>query len=308
MTETPTPDHEDLILAVKAAGWQQGELIRSIVLVAPDGTQVTAYPRGDGFEYDLRVGRKPEWHEQSRHDGSTYLEMNSRSAAEVLAVLVALGIVKPPDPVVREMAAMYQRGAGLLAVSEAFGRSKDVVVRQLREVGVTIRRRGYPAGRPRVDRTIHGKEMKRMYEEESASIRDIAIHFGLSDRPVAATLRAMGVEILPPGGASQRRNMNKKEGVIMSASSDHTELGHGQVAEFITVEHGDLTCRCGNDATNEGFEMSDAAGNVIAPPGTVDDDGNECNAAGWDGIHYWCGRCGRIIDQRDGRVVGRRSP
>ncbi len=211
MTESPTPSHEDLVLTVKAAGWQQGELIRSTVLVAPDGTQVTAFPRGDGCQYDLRVGRKPEWHEQSRHDGSTYLEMTSGSAAEVLAVLVALDIVKVIDPVVREMAVMYEGGAGLLAVAKAFGRSKDVVVRQLRELGVTIRGRGYPAGRPRVDRTVHGKEMKRMYEEDGASIRDIAIHFGLTDRPVAATLRAMGVEILPPGGGSQRRNRNKRE-------------------------------------------------------------------------------------------------
>ncbi len=91
----------------------------------------------------------------------------------------------------------------------------------------------------------------------------------------------------------------------MPAFSGHTELGHGQVAEFITIKDGELMCLCGNDAPNEGFDMSDADGTVIDPPGTVDDDGNERNAAGWDGIHYRCGRCGRIIDQRDGRVVGR---
>ncbi len=62
--------------------------------------------------------------------------------------------------------------------------------------------------------------------------------------------------------------------------------------ERVTIEQTDITCLCGNDATNEGFDMSDPAG-VTTDPDSGD----------WDGIHYRCARCGRVINQNTGFVL-----
>jgi hypothetical protein len=70
-------------------------------------------------------------------------------------------------------------------------------------------------------------------------------------------------------------------------------------AENITADNGELLCLCGNDAPNYGFAMSDTTGEV-----TFDPDSDGC-AFGWDGTHYVCNQCGRVIDQDTGRVVAR---
>jgi hypothetical protein len=56
----------------------------------------------------------------------------------------------------------------------------------------------------------------------------------------------------------------------------------------------DWICVCGNEPWQAGFYPCDRRGNHVEP--TVKD---------WTGIYYVCDKCGRIIDQRNRRVVGR---
>lgn len=66
--------------------------------------------------------------------------------------------------------------------------------------------------------------------------------------------------------------------------------------EYVLRGHGgDLLCACGNDPTEAGFETCDRRGEVVDPDG----DGP------WDGIHYRCMTCDRVIALPDGRVTGR---
>ncbi|MEN3308842.1 MAG: hypothetical protein V7603_5044 [Micromonosporaceae bacterium] len=58
---------------------------------------------------------------------------------------------------------------------------------------------------------------------------------------------------------------------------------------------GGLLCACGNDATEAGFETCTRRGDVVDP----DHDGL------WDGTHYRCMTCDRVIALPDGRVTGR---
>ncbi len=65
--------------------------------------------------------------------------------------------------------------------------------------------------------------------------------------------------------------------------------------EYIKAEKADnWVCLCGNEPSQDGFYPCDRRGNQVEP--TVKD---------WTGIYYVCDRCGRIIDQRNLRVVGR---
>jgi hypothetical protein len=56
-------------------------------------------------------------------------------------------------------------------------------------------------------------------------------------------------------------------------------------------------CVCGNDSHSEGFWPCMPDGRYVQPV----KDGE------WDGIHNKCVRCGRIVDQRTGDVVGRQE-
>lgn len=66
--------------------------------------------------------------------------------------------------------------------------------------------------------------------------------------------------------------------------------------EFITITDGGWVCVCGNEPHLDGFfPYHDGA--QVEP----DADGP------WDGVHYVCAACFRIIDQTTGRVVDRRE-
>jgi hypothetical protein len=57
-------------------------------------------------------------------------------------------------------------------------------------------------------------------------------------------------------------------------------------------------CICGNTPSDDGFFPCDEAG-----------DDTEPDLGGyWDGVRYRCDRCGRVIDQDTGEVVGQRVP
>ena len=81
------------------------------------------------------------------------------------------------------------------------------------------------------------------------------------------------------------------------------EGGHGKFASLLRKiddesisfdrEEDDWICKCGNIPASDGFYTCDADGNYIEA-GTCSD---------WDSL-YRCDRCGRVIDQRDRRVVG----
>ncbi|MEV4212621.1 hypothetical protein [Micromonospora sp. NPDC049662] len=58
---------------------------------------------------------------------------------------------------------------------------------------------------------------------------------------------------------------------------------------------GDWICVCGNDPSTDGFETCAPDGREVSPYA----DGP------WDGLHYLCARCGRILIQPSGRVIGR---
>jgi hypothetical protein len=65
--------------------------------------------------------------------------------------------------------------------------------------------------------------------------------------------------------------------------------------EVITPEKGNQeawVCICGNEPSAEGFYLCDENGNEAEP------------VSGWGG-RYVCARCGRIIDPRSLKVVGR---
>jgi hypothetical protein len=55
-------------------------------------------------------------------------------------------------------------------------------------------------------------------------------------------------------------------------------------------------CRCGNTPIQQGFFPCDKWGRLVEP--TPEE---------WTGIYSRCDQCGRIIDQRSLRVVGRRA-
>ncbi|MEJ2901631.1 hypothetical protein WAE58_04320 [Pedobacter panaciterrae] len=57
--------------------------------------------------------------------------------------------------------------------------------------------------------------------------------------------------------------------------------------------HNDWICKCGNTPSAEGFYTCDADGNDIEPEVCTD----------WDHL-YRCDRCGRVIDQRNHKVMG----
>jgi hypothetical protein len=67
--------------------------------------------------------------------------------------------------------------------------------------------------------------------------------------------------------------------------------------ERIHIEDGEFTCLCGNVAISDGFYPCDSNGVEVEP--TIGGD--------WDQIRYVCMRCGRIIDQNSGEVLGRRK-
>jgi len=58
---------------------------------------------------------------------------------------------------------------------------------------------------------------------------------------------------------------------------------------------GDLTCVCGNVASEDGYATCDQLGDVL------DQDEHES----WDGVHYRCMTCDLIIAQPAGQIVGR---
>jgi hypothetical protein len=66
--------------------------------------------------------------------------------------------------------------------------------------------------------------------------------------------------------------------------------------ERIRVEGGEFTCLCGNASTSDGFSPCDANGVAVEP-----------TPEAWDGVRYVCDRCGRIINQHTGAVLGRRE-
>ena len=70
------------------------------------------------------------------------------------------------------------------------------------------------------------------------------------------------------------------------------------VGELPTVltDIGDWVCPCGNEPHMDGFYPYQD-GTEVEP----DVDGP------WDEIHYFCGSCNRIIDQRTGRIVGQQD-
>ena len=68
--------------------------------------------------------------------------------------------------------------------------------------------------------------------------------------------------------------------------------------EYIKANSADSwICLCGNTPVKEGFFPCDSNGNQVEP--TPED---------WTGIYYVCDNCGRIIDQRNLRVVAQRPP
>jgi len=86
---------------------------------------------------------------------------------------------------------------------------------------------------------------------------------------------------------SQIRSKTGEEGSFLVPVED----------KYISFEAHDRDCwicTCGNYAEAEGFYPCDRDGNVIEP---VTD-------SWWDEL-YRCERCGRVIDQRDHRVLGR---
>ncbi len=54
-------------------------------------------------------------------------------------------------------------------------------------------------------------------------------------------------------------------------------------------------CLCGNTPDSDGFATCNANGDEVEP--TI--------GSGWDDL-YVCNRCGRIVDQKDLSVVGRK--
>lgn len=61
--------------------------------------------------------------------------------------------------------------------------------------------------------------------------------------------------------------------------------------------HDSWVCLCGNTPESEGFDPATEHGDPVEPVETE-----------WDGIHYRCDRCARVIDQRTGRVVNAMRP
>ena len=70
----------------------------------------------------------------------------------------------------------------------------------------------------------------------------------------------------------------------------------GMEPERILLDGGEFTCLCGTASISDGFAPCDATGAEVEP--TPD---------GWDGVRYVCERCGRILNQHTGEVLGRRQ-
>lgn len=70
----------------------------------------------------------------------------------------------------------------------------------------------------------------------------------------------------------------------------------GADAPDYIVEDGEdnWVCKCGNSSESDGFQPCDHRGLIVEPSHTE-----------WDGIHYLCERCFRIIDNATLQVMGR---
>ena len=65
--------------------------------------------------------------------------------------------------------------------------------------------------------------------------------------------------------------------------------------EKISIVDGDWECLCGNTPISDGFYPCNNDGGEVEP--TPEE---------WNGVTYVCARCGRIINQNTGEVIGLR--
>lgn len=80
-----------------------------------------------------------------------------------------------------------------------------------------------------------------------------------------------------------------------------TDLALAWVDEQISVEppYNSWRCLCGNVDISDGFYPCDPVTGAQVEPDIEGD--------AWDGVHYVCARCGRIIDQNTLVVTGKRT-
>ena len=93
------------------------------------------------------------------------------------------------------------------------------------------------------------------------------------------------------------RASKRKQGKAASARTASWEQEGGEITmkhQYIDMVKADWwACLCGNTPIQEGFYPCDSKGEAVEPTPLV-----------WTGIPYVCDRCGRVIDSRNGKVIG----
>jgi AraC-like DNA-binding protein len=126
----------------------------------------------------------------------------------------------PPTPTprtsehpIREMYALYESGASLLAVCREFGVSERRLRALFREMGLEIRSSG--ASRALRGSLIHQAQLLRMHElyESGASLGEVGEKFGVSKSHVGGLFRAAGLQTRPRGVSRALRTAARRRGM-----------------------------------------------------------------------------------------------